>query len=82
MPTPPPPEEDPLDSVPMSASLRTLARRGVVRRYRKDTLLITEGDRGDTLYIILAGRLRAYAANPDNEREVTYGVYLPGEYVG
>jgi CRP/FNR family transcriptional regulator, cyclic AMP receptor protein len=75
-------EAGPIDTVPMSDSLRALARRGVVRRYRKGTLLIAEGDRGDTLYIILAGRLRAYAANLDNEREVTYGIYLPGEYVG
>jgi len=82
MSTSPPAEADPIDTVPMSDSLRALARRGVVRRYRKGTLLITEGDRGDTLYIILAGRLRAYAANLDNEREVTYGIYLPGEYVG
>ena len=76
------PEDELIDAVPMSASLRALACRGVVRRYRKDTLLITEGDRGDTLYIILAGRLRAYAASAENGREVTYGVYLPGEYVG
>jgi CRP/FNR family cyclic AMP-dependent transcriptional regulator len=82
MPTPRAAEDDLIDIAPMSDSLRALARRGVVRRYRRDTLLITEGDLGDTLYIILAGRLRAYSANPDNEREVTYGVYLPGEYVG
>jgi CRP/FNR family cyclic AMP-dependent transcriptional regulator len=82
MPTSRLPEDELIDAVPMSASLRALARRGVVRRYRKDTLLITEGDRGDTLYIILAGRLRAFAASAESAREVTYGVYLPGEYVG
>lgn len=82
MPPLPNAEDDLIDAVPMSNSLRTLARRGVVRRYRRDTLLITEGDHGDTLYIILAGRLRAYSANLESEREVTYGVYLPGEYVG
>jgi len=66
----------------MSDSLRELARRAVVRSYRKGTLLIEEGDRGDTLFIILAGRLRAFSRHPDNEREITYGVYGPGEYVG
>ncbi len=61
--------------------LRALARRGEVRRYRKNTLLIEEGDRGDTLYLILAGRLRSYASG-DKGREITYGIYGPGEYLG
>ena len=67
--------------VPMSAALRGLASRGEVRRYRKGTILIEEGDRGETLYMILSGRLRAYSAAA-NGREVTYGVYGPGEYLG
>jgi CRP/FNR family cyclic AMP-dependent transcriptional regulator len=65
-----------------SDALRALAARGEQRRYRKHTVLINEGDPGDTLYIVLAGRLRAYAANGDRGREVTYGVYGPGEYLG
>ena len=36
----------------------------------------------NTLYIILSGRLRAFSRSPDGGREVTYGEYLPGEYVG
>ncbi|MEP6502791.1 MAG: Crp/Fnr family transcriptional regulator [Betaproteobacteria bacterium] len=64
-----------------NASVRGLALRGDVRRYRKDTILIEEGDRGETLYIILAGRLRAYSAAA-NGREITYGIYGPGEYLG
>ncbi len=61
--------------------LRELAARGEVRRYRKNTLLIQEGDLGDTLFIIVSGRLRTYSVG-DKEREITYGVYGPGEYVG
>jgi len=72
---------DPIDSVPMSDSLRALARRGVQLRRRKGTQLITEGDLGDTLYIVLSGRLRAYSTGPEG-REVVYGRYGPGEYVG
>ena len=52
-----------------------------MRRYRKGTLLIQEGDFGDTIFIILDGRLRVYSAD-DNDREITYGVYGPGEYLG
>jgi CRP/FNR family cyclic AMP-dependent transcriptional regulator len=65
----------------LSEPLRVLARRGEIRRYRKNTLLIEEGDHGDTLYLILAGRLRSYASG-DKGREITYGVYGPGEYLG
>ncbi len=64
-----------------NAAVRGLALRGTVRRYRKGTILIEEGDRGETLYIILAGRLRAYSAAA-NGREITYGIYGPGEYLG
>jgi CRP/FNR family cyclic AMP-dependent transcriptional regulator len=77
-----PASADLIEAAPLSESLRELARRGVVRSYRKGTLLIEEGDRGDTIFIILAGRLRAFSRHPTNEREVTYGVYGPGEYVG
>ena len=71
-----------IDSAPLTESLRALARAGEVRRYAKGTLLIQEGDHGDTLYLILAGQLRAYSSLDASEREVTYGVYGPGEYVG
>lgn len=75
------PEPDPFATAPMSPSLRVLAGRGEQRRLRKGVQLITEGDRGDTLYIVLSGRLRAYGAGSD-AREVTYAEYGPGEYVG
>ena len=65
----------------MSESLRTLARRGVVQRLKRGVQIITEGDRGDTLYIVLSGQLRSFSTG-DSDREVTYGTYGPGEYVG
>ncbi len=65
----------------MSDALAALAERGELRRYRKGTLLIQEGDQGDTLFIIHSGRLRAFSTG-DNDREITYGVYGPGEYLG
>lgn len=65
----------------LSASLRPLAERGLLKQYRKGQRLIEEGDTGDTLYIIIKGRLRAYASN-DSGREITYGSYGPGEYIG
>ncbi len=80
MPKLPPPTEPELLSA-LSEPLRALARRGELRRYRKNTLLIEEGDHGDTLYLILSGRLRSFASG-DKGREITYGIYGPGEYLG
>ena len=72
---------DPFDTAPLSDSLRALARRGVLHRLRRGVQIITEGDRGDSLYIVLSGQLRAFSTGAD-EREVTYGIHGPGEYVG
>lgn len=69
-----------IDALPQS--LGRLARRGLARPYRKGVILIDEGDRGDSLYIILSGRLRAFSSNVEQDREITYGIYDPGEYVG
>jgi len=65
----------------LPATLRSLALRGTARAYRRGTLLIEEGATGDSLYLILSGSLRVYGCDARG-REVTYGVYGPGEYVG
>jgi len=61
--------------------LRELAARGVVRRYRKGALLIQEGDAGDTLFILLAGRVKVFASN-ETDREIVISEVGPGDYVG
>ncbi len=72
---------DPIEAAPLSESLRALARRGELRRLRRGVQLITEGDSGDTLFILLQGRVRAYSSGSDG-RQITYGTYGPGEYIG
>src|SRR5689334_1294257 len=62
-------------------TLRTLVARGEPRRYRKGTLLIQEGDIGETLFIVLSGRVRAFSTN-ERDREIVYGDYGAGEYLG
>ena len=73
---------DLLETAPLSDGVRLLARRGELRRYAKGTVLINEGDHGDSIYIVLEGRLRIYGSHLANEREITHGTYGPGEYVG
>ena len=62
-------------------SLRTLVARGEPRRYRKGTLLIQEGDVGETLFIVMSGRVKSFSTD-ERDREIVYGVYGPGEYLG
>jgi CRP/FNR family cyclic AMP-dependent transcriptional regulator len=72
---------DSFDQAPMSPSLRALARRGSLQKLKKGVQIITEGDSGDTIFIVLSGRLRAFSVGAD-DREITYGEYGAGEYVG
>ena len=73
------PPTDPL--AVLTDSLRKLALRGDIRRFRKGHLLIQEGEHGDTLFIILSGRMRAFGSD-DKGREITYGSYGTGEFLG
>lgn len=72
-----PPSPDTLDD----ALLRDMARRGGVRSWAAHTVLVTEEDRSDALYIILTGRVKAYGSGDDG-REVVYATQGPGEYFG
>jgi CRP/FNR family transcriptional regulator, cyclic AMP receptor protein len=63
------------------ATLAAIAAAGVTRAYPKHALLIREGDVGDALFILLAGRVKVYASNEDG-REVVIDFHGPGEYVG
>lgn len=61
--------------------LRRLAQLGTVRTYRSRTLLIQEGDAGSSLFIILAGRVKAFARD-ENDREFAFGTFAAGDFVG
>ena len=61
--------------------LRHIAASGVVRTFPKSAILIAEGDVGDSLYIIISGRVKVYASNAAG-REVVINFHGPGEYVG
>jgi CRP/FNR family cyclic AMP-dependent transcriptional regulator len=65
----------------LPAPIDKLAALGVQRRYRTRSILIEEGDAGDTVYIVLSGRLRAFVSDARG-REITLGLHGPGEYVG
>ena len=45
----------------LEPSLRRLAERGIVRSYRKNTVVINEGESTDSLFILLEGLVKVYA---------------------
>ena len=65
----------------LPASLRGLAQRGVVKQFSRGEALIREGESGDTIFIVLSGSIKAFSVN-DNHRELVFGTYGAGEYVG
>jgi CRP/FNR family cyclic AMP-dependent transcriptional regulator len=62
-------------------TLAQIAATGVTRAFPKNTVLIHEGDQGDSLYIILGGRVKVYSSNQEG-REIVINFHGPGEYVG
>ena len=61
--------------------LRDLAARGQLRKVPKNTVIIKEGAPGDSMYIILAGRVKVYSED-GHGKEVILATLGPGEYVG
>lgn len=65
----------------LSPSVRALALRGSVRSFRKNSVIINEGELGDTLYVLLQGSVKVFATDP-NGREIIYGAIGAGDYFG
>ena len=61
--------------------MRAIAASGVVRQFPKNMVLINEGDQGDSLYIVLSGKVKVFASN-EAGKEVVIDFHGPGEYVG
>lgn len=61
--------------------LREIAARGNVKQYPANAVIINEGDAADSLFIVLAGRVKVYAAN-EAGKEVILSTLGAGEYVG
>ncbi len=61
--------------------LQHIASCAVTRNYPKNSILITEGDQSDSLYIIENGRVKIFL-NDENGKEVILNILGPNEYFG
>ena len=61
--------------------MRAIASSGVVRKFPKSAVLINEGEQGDSIYIVLSGKVKVFACN-EAGKEVVIAFHGPGEYVG
>ena len=80
MAAPRPSPADPLAPLP-EGTLREIAAAGVVRAFPRNTVLINEGDLGDSLFILLTGKVKVFASNAAG-REIVIAFHGPGEYLG
>ena len=62
-------------------AIRALAACGVVRSFPRNTLLITEGDSSDTIYVLLAGAVKVFVSDAGGT-EMILANRSAGEFVG
>jgi CRP/FNR family cyclic AMP-dependent transcriptional regulator len=61
--------------------MRMLASLGWLHRMAPQTVFIHEGDAADTAFVILGGRVKVFASNPDGG-EIVLNLCGPGECIG
>ncbi len=63
----------------LNPSLRALALRGTFRSYRKNSVIINEGEVGESLFVLLQGRVKVYSTDSDG-KEITFNIVEQGDY--
>lgn len=65
----------------LSVDLQVLADMGQQRSFRKNGIIINEGELGDALYILIQGRVRVFNADTSG-KEITLGSIFAGDFFG
>lgn len=63
------------------SDLQAISAHAVTRSFAKNAVVVTEGDRSDTLFIILSGRVKFYVSD-EQGKEIVLSEAGPGEYFG
>lgn len=75
-----------LNKIPLFANLPQeqlvlLNKRTVTKAYPRNTILVSEGDNTDQLFVILSGKVKVYLADEEG-KEVILNIHGPGDYFG
>lgn len=73
--------DQPLFSELSPENLKLIADHGVVRQFSKNTVLITENDDSDSLYVIHSGKVKVFLSD-ESGKEFILNIHGPGEYFG
>jgi CRP/FNR family transcriptional regulator, cyclic AMP receptor protein len=63
------------------SELQALSKHATAQAFPKNSIIINEGDRSDSIFIIVSGRVKVFL-HGDDGREVVLNVHGPGEYFG
>jgi CRP/FNR family cyclic AMP-dependent transcriptional regulator len=69
------------DEILSVIDLSDFAKHAVTRTFPKNTVVVSEGDQTDSLYIVVSGRVRIYVSD-DKGKEIVLNESGPGEYFG
>ena len=61
--------------------LRGIAAKGTVKTFRRQTVIVSEGDENEAFHLVLSGRVKIFVSD-EQGREVVLGTQGPGEYFG
>jgi CRP/FNR family cyclic AMP-dependent transcriptional regulator len=70
-----------LDELLDVTDLRDFAKHAVTRTIPKNTIVVSEGDETDSLYIIVSGKVKIYVSD-EKGKEIVLNESGPGEYFG
>ena len=75
-----------LRSIPLFADLpdediESISNLAATRTYPKNTIIISEGDDSDSLYVVLSGKVKVFLSDDDG-REIIINILGEGEYFG
>ena len=60
---------------------KLVEQQSVPRSFPKNTIIVSEGDKSDSLYVVLTGRLKVFCSD-ENGKEVTLNDLKEGDYFG
>ena len=63
------------------ADLMAVGAHGISRSYPRNTIIVSEGDQTDSLYVILEGKVKVFVSDGAG-REMVLSTQGPGEYFG